>query len=135
MPISLAEAQKRLEEAGSQFSGRYVDGASGKGSKWLSAAGQAEANFKQGMQEYLGKGSLARDMQAAGASAYDQGIATKGGLNWSTGMQTGGAKYAKNTQRFVPLWSASLATPRGSRRSPANLKRMTENVDRFSKAA
>ena len=110
-------------------------GASGKGSKWLTRTSAAGANFQEGIQRALAAKSFDKGVAAAGASSYDEGVRNKGTLNWGTGMQAGGSKYEKKVQKFASLWSQELATARGSRRSPANLKRMQENVDRFIRTA
>jgi len=133
--ISVAEAANRLTSAGIQFGDRYLKGASGKGGKWQSGASAAEGNYKEGVSKALASGAFGKGVSAAGASAYDQGVSQKGGLNWGTGMQAGGAKYQKNTAKFANLWTQPLSTPRGARGSANNMKRMSDNVARFQQAA
>ena len=132
--ISVQEAANRLTESGIRLGDRYARGAQGKGGKWLQGASAAQSNYEQGVQASIAKKSFSAGVQAAGSSAYDTGVQTKGVANWPTGMQFAGDKYVKNTQKFAQLWTAPLATPRGPRRSPANLKRVQENIDRFTKA-
>ena len=132
--ISLQEAAARLAESGIRLSDRYQRGASGKGSKWASATGASEQNYNDGIQKAIAAKSFSKGISEAGAGAYDQGVSQKGVLNWPTGMQFADAKYQKKTGKFAALWNQPLSTPRGSRRSAANLKRMQENVDRFAKA-
>ena len=133
--ISLQEAANRLTEAGIRLSDRYARGASGKGGRWLQGAGAAQSNYEQGVSASIAAKSYSKGVQGAGASSYDQGVQGKGVANWPTGMQFAGDKYVRKSQKFASLWNAPLATPRGPRRSPSNLKRMQENVDRFQKAA
>ena len=135
MSINVQEAQRRLESAGFAMSDRYVAGATGKGSKWQSAAAAAGKNYQEGVQQAISRNAFTSGVQAAGSSAYDSGVQSKGAANWGTGMQAGGAKYAKNVQKYSAFWGKALSTPRGARRSPANLARMTENVQRFTKLA
>ena len=132
--ITVQEAAQRLAEAGVRLSDRYQRGASGKGGRWQSAAAGAETNYQQGVTEAIAKKSFSKGVSDAGAAAYDQGVSGKGVLNWPTGMQVAGDKYARKTQKFAGLWNQPLATPRGSRRSPANRKRIDENIDRFVRA-
>jgi hypothetical protein len=133
--ITLQEASARLQEAGVANADRYQRGTSGKGAKWHQATTAAEANYQEGIQRALSEKRFGKGVQAAGASSYDAGVSAKGVANWPTGMRLAGPKYEKKVQKFVALWNAPLSTPKGSRRSPANLKRMTENVERFIKAA
>ena len=134
MATTPQQAAERLAAAGFTHSTRYADGTRGKGSSWVGASARAETNFKQGMSEFLAKGSLAARMNSAGAASYDQGVLLKGVNNWGSGMQVGQAKYLKNVQPFTQLWAATLPTARGNKRSPANLARMNENVKRFQDA-
>jgi len=131
--ITPQRAAEKLAEAGITKLADYKAGAAGKGSKWLGAAQRAEANFKTGMQAFLTKGSLAARMSAAGPSAYDEGVRLKGD-NYSTGMAAGVAKFLRNVTPFTGLWGAALPTARGSKGSPANITRMSENVKRFQDA-
>lgn len=132
--ITVQEAAQRLAEAGIRLSDRYQRGASGKGGRWQSATAAAEGNYQQGVTEAIGKKTFSKGVAEAGASAYDQGVSTKGVLNWPTGMQLSGDKYARKVGKFAALWNQPLATPHGSRRSPANRKRIDENIDRFVRA-
>lgn len=132
--ISPQEAANRLTSAGIQLGDRYKTGTQGKGSKQVAGALAAVDNFNKGIQEAIAKGSFAKGVQEAGPSAFDQGVLNKGVNNWGTGMQLSGDKYLKKIAKFIPLWNQALATPRGAKRSPNNLKRMTENVDRFVRA-
>jgi hypothetical protein len=135
MAISIAEAAQRLVEAGLAMAGRYERGTTGVGGKWFSAASKAEDNFKVGMSAALARGAFGKGIQEAGASSYDEGVRSKGVMNWPTGMQAAGPKYQRKIQKFSGLWGAALPTPRGARGSANNLKRMSENVDRFMKTA
>ena len=129
--ITVQEAASRLANAGLQFSDRYQKGTQGKGQKWASGAGASEANYNQGVQEAIAAKRFISGIQSAGASSYDTGVMNKGVNNWGSGLQVSADKYARKTQKFAALWNAPLSTPRGARRSPNNLKRMTENVARF----
>ena len=133
--ITAQEASQRLAESSGVGASRYQRGTQGKGGKWVGAASQAGANFKVGMQEFLAKGDLGKAMQEAGASAYDTGVSQKGVGNYSTGVAIGAPKYATKVQKFAALWNQPLSTPKGAKRSQANLNRMTENAKRFSTAA
>lgn len=133
--ISLQEAANRLRDAGIRLGERYRQGATGKGGRWLQGASAAQTNYDQGVQQAIATKSFSKGVQGAGASAYDSGVQNKGVLNWGTGMQVGGEKYVRKTQKFAALWNTPLSTPRGPRRSPANLTRMSENVKRFQQAA
>jgi len=133
--ITAEEAATRLEEAGLSMSGRYQRGTEGAGSKWLSGASKAEDNYKEGITKSLARGSFAKGIQEAGASAYDEGVRTKGVHNWPTGMQSAGPKYARKVAKYTSLWGAALPTSRGSRGSVQNMKRMQENVERFLRTA
>ena len=135
MSVSLDEARRRFEEAGFSRADRFEKGTEGKGSVWNTAKNRAKANFAPAMQEVLNKDLYSKGLDDADASDYDRGIQDKGIANWGTGMQAGGNKYQEKTQKFVPLWSQSLPTAKGPKRSAANLKRMTENVQRFVSAA
>lgn len=135
MSVSAQEAGRRLREAGTLRSDRYQMGTEGKGSVWESSKARAKTNFVPAMQEALAKKSYESGIDKANGSDYDSGVRNKGRANWSVGMQSAEAKYAKNIQTFVPLWSQSLPTAGGARGSAANMKRMTENAERFRKAA
>ena len=133
--ITAQEASQRLAESTSVGSSRYQRGTQGKGTKWVGASTQASANFKIGMQDFLAKGDLGKAMQEAGGAAYDTGVSQKGVGNYATGVAIGAPKYATKVQKFAAVWNQPLTTPRGPKRSPANLNRMTENAKRFQSAA
>lgn len=133
--ITVQEAATRLSGAGFANADRYTRGTSGKGSRWAQKTGAAGANYQEGVQRALAEKRFDKGVAAAGPSAYDTGVQQKGAQNWPAGMQLGGDKYARKVAKFAPLWNQELPTPRGSKRSPNNLKRMQENVDRFQKAA
>jgi len=133
--ISPAEAAARLSAAGSASQDRYQKGTAGKGNAWLSGASASEANYQAGVQAAIGKKKFSSGVQRAGATAYDQGVQNKGALNWSTGMQFASTNYQKGVQKVASLWNQPLSTPRGPKGSPNNLKRMTDNVQRFQQAA
>ena len=128
-------AKARFSEAGFARSDRYEAGTRGKGSKWASTKERAKTNWAPAMQEALSKGAYGKGLDKADAGSYDSGIRDKGVNNWPSGMQASGEKFAKGVTPFVSLWNAELPTPAGGRRSPANIKRMTENVTRFITAA
>lgn len=133
--ISVQEAAQRLAESSGVGASRYQRGTQGKGSRWASGAAAGAANYATGVQASIVKGSFAKGVSEAGASSYDFGVQQKGVNNYGQGVQLGQDKYAKKTQKFAGLWNATLSTPRGAKRSPANLQRMTENVKRFEAAA
>lgn len=132
--ISVQEAADRLADAGLRLRDRYERGTAGKGGRWVGAAAVASKNFKDGMSEFLAKGDLGKAMQEAGGGAYDEGVRNKGVLNWPTGMAAGAAKYTRKVGKFAALWNQPLPTPKGAKRSPNNIKRISENIDRFQKA-
>ena len=131
MAISAQEAARRLEEAGISRSDRYQIGTTGKGGVWESSKSRAKINFAPAMQEVLAKKSYDLGLDKASGSDYDRGVRDRGVPNWQTGMQTAGEPYLKHIAPFVALWSQSLPTAGGARRRAANMKRMTENVQRF----
>lgn len=133
--ISAQEAAKRLEQAGFNNQDRYQKGVSGKGSLWASRTSASEGNYVQGIQESITKKKFAKGVAEAGASGYEQGVTSKGVANWPTGMQQSGEKYSKKIAKFQPLWDQTLPTPKGNRRSPQNMKRIQENMDRFVRTA
>ena len=133
--ISLAQAAERLEAAGINFGDRYEAGTRGKGDEWFEGASGAQQNWEQGVTRAAQEDAFSKGVRDAGAGAYDEGVRTKGVTNWPTGMGVAGPKYMRKTERFQRLWDSPLPTPRGARRSPANVKRMEENRQRFIETA
>lgn len=133
--ISVQEAQQRFQDAGFQRADRFETGTTGKGSAWAGSKARAAANYAPAMAESLSKNLFAKGLEAASAEDYDAGIRDKGIANWGTGMQAGGRKWGSRIGKFATLWGQGLPTAKGPRRSAANLKRMTENVTRFTAAA
>lgn len=131
MAKDLNTAVEGFRDAGISRSDNYRKGTAGKGGAWNSAKSRAKSNFAPAMQEVLSKKTYESGLDRANASDYDAGVQNKGIANWGVGMQASGDKYAKGVQPFVPLWSQSLTTSRGPKRSANNIKRMTENVQRF----
>lgn len=129
------QAQERFADAGFSRASRYEQGTEGKGSKWNASKGRAKSNYTPAMQEALQKDAYGKGLEQADADDYDRGVREKGVNNWPTGMQASASKYGERVQKFVPLWNQDLPTAAGPRRSAANLKRMTENVQRFITAA
>ena len=125
------QAMQRFEEAGISRTDRYQTGVQGKGQKWAASKARAKSNYVPAMQEALSKNSYEKGLDKADASDYDQGVQGKGVANWGVGMQAGASKYQQGVQKYANLWDQNLPTERGPRRSAANLKRMTENVQRF----
>jgi len=132
---SLEMAKARFSEAGFARADRYQEGTRGKGAKWAGSKERAKVNWAPAMQEALQRKSYDKGLDSADAGDYDRGILDKGVNNWPAGMQASGQKYGEKVQPFVQLWDAELPTAPGNRRSPANIKRMTENVARFISAA
>ncbi len=132
--ISVQEAASRLSSAGFNFADRYQSGVEGKGGEWQRGAAAAEGNYQAGIQKALAEKSFGKGVSRAGATRYDDGVRTKGVNNWPTGMQLAEDRYIEGVTPFQGLWDAALPTPRGPKGSPANLKRMTENVQRFQAA-
>ena len=135
MAVSLEMAKQRFSEAGFSRSDRYQQGTEGKGSAWNASKARAKSNYTPAMQEALQKDSYSKGLDKADASDYDRGVADKGVNNWPVGMQASADKFGERIQKFVPLWDQALPTAPGPRRSAANIKRMTENVQRFVSAA
>lgn len=135
MSVSISEARKRFENAGIERSDRYEKGTEGKGSAWAGSKARAKTNFQPAMQEVLSKDLYGKGLDRADANDYDRGIQDKGIQNWGTGMSAGGTKWEERVKPFETLWNQSLPTAPGQKRSAANMKRMTENVQRFISAA
>lgn len=133
--ISLEEAARRLESAGTNFADRYETGTRGKGGAWLERAAASTPNYEAGVKRAITEKKFEKGIREAGAEAYESGVRAKGVMNWPTGMSVAGDKYKRKVAKFARLWGEALPTPRGARRSPANLKRMQENVERFIRAA
>ncbi len=135
MGVSVEEARRRFEDAGFQRADRFEEGTKGKGSAWASAKTRAKSNFAPAMAEALSKDLYGKGLEKATGEDYDRGISSKGIANWGTGMQAGGTKWGSRIGKFSALWSQGLPTAAGPRRSANNLKRMTENVQRFVSAS
>lgn len=135
MSVSLEEAKQRFADAGFSRADRYQAGTEGKGSAWNASKGRAKANYVPAMQEALQKDAFSKGLDRADASDYDRGVQDKGVNNWPVGMQASADKFGERIQKFTSLWGQSLPTAAGPRRSAANIKRMTENVQRFIAAA
>ena len=133
--ISASEAAARLSAAGVANQDRYQKGTTGKGNGWAARTGASEANYNAGIQEAIAKKRFTKGVSEAGAQGYDSGVQNKGVANWPTGMQQAGDKYQRKVAKFQPLWDQTLPTPRGPRRSPANIKRIQDNIDRFVRTA
>jgi len=135
MAVSVQEAASRFQSAGFERADRYQQGTVGKGSAWVGSKARAKANWAPGIQQAIADKAFDRGLDATDANAYEAGVRDKGIANWGTGMQAGSAKYQAKIQKFSGLWGAALPTARGPKRSGANLKRMTENAQRFIDAA
>lgn len=135
MAVSIQDARQRFEDAGFQRADRYEQGVEGKGAAWAAAKSRAKTNFAPAMQEVLSKNLYDTGLDQADAGDYDRGVRDKGIANWGTGLQAGGTKWEKRVGKFVSLWDQALPTAAGPKRSSNNLKRMTENVQRFVTAA
>ena len=133
--ITAQEASARLESAGFANADRYAKGVQGKGGAWFSGASKAGANYQQGVQAAIAADKFGKGVRDAGSQSYDLGVTQKGTANWPTGMQQAGGKYQRKIAKFQPLWDQALPTPGGPKRSPANVKRMQENMDRFVRTA
>ena len=133
MAITPQEAAKRLADAGLQFGDRYVQGASGKGSKMASAAAAAEPNYEQGVMEGIKSKRYGAGVRDSGA-AYDAGVQSKGRANFMTGLAASESKYVKGVAKVAGLWGQPLSVARGPRRSAANEQRMLLNKKRFQEA-
>ena len=132
---SLEMAKRRFADAGFNRSDRYEEGTRGKGQKWNASKARAKANWAPAIQEAVSKDAFGKGLDKADANDYDRGVQDKGTQNWPVGMQAGADKFGERVQKFVGLWDSDLPTAKGPRRSGANLKRMSENVQRFITAA
>lgn len=133
--VDVQTAQQRFADAGFARSDRYEQGTTGKGSAWNAAKARAKANWQPAIQEAISRDAFGKGLDKADAQDYENGVKNKGVPNWGTGLQAGAPKWGERVQKFSSLWNASLPTTRGPKRSSNNLKRMTENVQRFTEAA
>ncbi len=131
MGVSLEQAKQRFSEAGFSRSDRYAQGTEGKGQSWNAAKARAKSNYVPAMQEALQADAYGKGLEKSTAADYDRGVRDKGVNNWPVGMQASADKFGDRIQKFTPLWNQALPTTSGPRRSAANMKRMTENVQRF----
>lgn len=135
MAITVTEAARRLAESGTVAGRRYQDGVRGKGSDWQAGAAAGEDNFVAGIQRAISEGSFGKGVAEAGAQAYTEGVENKGVRNFPQGLASAGPKYMRKVQKFAGLWGSPLPTPRGAKRSGANLQRVQENIQRMINAA
>lgn len=131
MSVSSAEAATRFANSGFERSGRYEEGTKGKGQKWDASKARAKINYGPAMQAALADKSYEKGLEKANGSDYEKGVRDKGVANWGVGMSASSDRYQQNIQPFAELWDKDLPTAKGPRRSAANMKRMTENVQRF----
>ena len=93
---TLQQARQRLESAGVTAGDRYQEGASGKGSKWLTRTSAAGANFQEGIQRALAAKSFDKGVAAAGASSYDEGVRNRA---WTLDRQGTGRDFGRRDRR------------------------------------
>ncbi len=123
MKTASQSAQKFVERA-SSASGDYVQGAETTTKDQAASAIAAASIYAQAVQAAITKGSFAKGLQKAGKQAWLNGVKTKGGERFASGVSASASKYAQNSAPFDSARSAASALPRGLKGSETNLARV-----------
>lgn len=123
MKTASQSAQKFVERA-SSASGDYVSGAESTSKDQAAAAIAAAPIYAQAVQASITKGSYAKGLQKAGKQAWLNGVKTKGGERFASGVSASMQKYATNSAPYDSARNAAASLPRGVKGSETNLARV-----------
>lgn len=126
---------KTAQEVASKFAQRaaaassdYAEGARSTEKNWQQATVAAAEVHKAATLEALNRGAFAKGVQAAGNSAWQEGIETKGVGRFAEGVSGAAGKYAENSARYDGARQAAKGMPRATKGSPQNLQRVAAVV-------
>ncbi|MGH7175351.1 MAG: hypothetical protein ACREGR_03265 [Minisyncoccia bacterium] len=110
--------------------GSYVSGVQNTTKDQAALAAAAAGNWFAGVQAANAAGTFAKNVQAAGKSAWQQGVAQKGAQNYGTGVSAASSatKYQTNSGKYDSARSAAASVARGPKGSPGNIQRVSAVV-------
>lgn len=131
---SAGDAAKKFRERASAARGDYASGVANAGGKWQAGAAAAGDAYREGVSAALAEDRFTKGVNRGNAASKYQNNATKLGPDrFATGVQNAEGAYSQGVQPFIAAMQGTNLSPRGSRASGANIRRVSEVVDLMRK--
>ncbi len=112
----------------------YQDGVQAPRTDWAQATAAAKPAWEAGVQAAIASSAFSKGVTKAGTDKWQQGALTKGVSRWGPGVQLGEDAYRTGFAPFREAIARVTLPPRGARRDPRNLARVTAIVEALVKA-
>lgn len=112
----------------------YEAGIRAPRSDWQRETAAASDAWKSGVTAAIAANSFVKGVNRATTAAWSEGALIKGVPRWGPGVQVGEEKYARGFAPFRDAIERCVLPPRGPRRDPRNLARVTAIVECLVKA-
>lgn len=124
----------KLSQNGQQAATAYKTNASAAAQTWQDNTVASNDNYKQGVQDAIGRDAFAKGVARAGAAKYSSQIAAVAGPRFSDGMSKAGPAWQKGFGPIAAAVSGKDIGPRGPRGSQQNKQRSANMSDAFRAA-
>jgi hypothetical protein len=127
---SIAEKWARVTPGRSED---YKRGIASPRRDWAKATAAANASWKAGVQDSIGRDAFLKGVNAAGVATWQDAALSKGVERWGPGVQGAQAKFERNFAPYVAALKALVLPTRYARRDPRNMARVNAVVDAMIK--
>lgn len=124
MAKSASQSAQKFVERASSASGDYVQGAEQTTKDQSALAIAAAPIYASQVQLAITKGSYARGLGKSGKAGWLNGVKTRGGERFASGVAGSAQKYATNSAPFDTARNAAASLPRGAKGSETNFARV-----------
>lgn len=126
---SLDQIAQKWGRVASASGASYEDGVKNPTASWSAGAAAANDAWKSGVQAAVASNRFAGGVRAAGDQKWQQNTVNKGPARFAQGVQLATPDYSAGFAPYRDAIQAASLPPRGARRSPQNLQRVTAIVN------
>ncbi len=130
---STAEIARKWAEVTPGRSGEYDKGVRNPKKDWAKKTADANAAYKEGIQESIAKDRFKKGVEKAGTTTWQKGAVEKGTSRFGPGVAVAEDKYEKGFAPYRDTIEKTALPPRFKRRDPRNIERVVAMVNALSK--
>ena len=132
-PIRPADViSKKWVANAQQGAAAYADGVKSPLRDYAVNTVAANDAYKAGVTASIARDGFKKGVQKAGNQRWQDGAIRKGEARFAPGVAVAESDYASGFAPYREVIARTTLPPRGARRSPQNLQRMTANVQAIS---
>lgn len=131
---NLSEIARKFAEVTPQRAKEYGEGVERTQKDWANSTAAAEESYEQGVQQAISRKAFGKGVQDAGTAKYKEGVKSKGVARFAAGTRIAGAAYEKGFRPYHDVIAGVTLPPRGPRRDPRNLDRVTVMANALGQA-